>query len=60
MRLRHGFWTTYKRFFVETLLARGVSRSLIAAKLGVSQAQVRGAINSYGLRARDLLDMRDE
>lgn len=49
------FWTHYRRFYVETLLARGESRERIAGKLGVTRVQLTGAISHYGLRPRELL-----
>ena len=56
--LRRGFWTAYRKFLVETLLARGESRARIAGKLGIERDQVTHAINSYGLRPRELLEAR--
>lgn len=51
------FWTNYRRFVVETMLARGASRALIAERLGVTRPRLTYAIHRYGLTARDLLDV---
>lgn len=42
-------WTTYKRHFVRENLERGVSRALIAERLGVTASQLRSAIRNYRL-----------
>ena len=59
MKLKRGFWTAYRRFFVETLLARGESPARIAGKLGVEPWQLRKAIYNHGLKPRELLEARD-
>ena len=53
---RAGFWTQYRKFYVEACLARGESRKLIGAKLGVTPRQITKAIHNHGLKPRPLLD----
>ena len=49
------FWTDYRRFLVETLLARGLSRAVIAERLGINRFQLTYGIRRYGLKPRPLL-----
>lgn len=50
------FWTIYRRMLVETMLAQGHSRALIADRLGVSVGQLTAAISFHGLKPRLLED----
>lgn len=52
------FFTAYRRFYVETCLARHESLDLIAHKLGCTRRQLVLGIHKHGLKARHLLEAR--
>ena len=52
------FWTAWRRFFVESLLARHESLDLIAAKVGCTRRQLVQAIRVHGLQPRHILEAR--
>lgn len=60
MHLPPGFWTASRRAMVEIWMARGESRALMAAKFNCTPKQLSGAIHAYGLKARELLDVRHD
>jgi hypothetical protein len=57
--LRLGFWTAYRRIYVEDGLARGQSRAMLAAKLGVTVRQLNMAIYNHRLKPRRVEDPVD-